>query len=189
MDAFAVSVANGIAEPRMGTGKKLLCAFFFGAFQFFMPLLGYACGTAFFSVVEQIAPYLSFSLLAFLGGKMIFDYRKERRARLRSPYIKPLLMRSGGQGLTVFKLTAQAVATSIDALAAGVAMLAASRESGLPAHIAICTLVIGAVTFALSGVASELGKRAGSKFTDEAGLAGGLVLVAIGIKLLSEGIL
>ncbi len=189
IDAFAVSVANGIAEPRMGMWKKLLCAFFFGAFQFFMPLVGYACGTAFSSVVEKIAPYLSFSLLAFLGGKMIFDYVKERRARLRSPCTQAPLARSGGKGLTVFKLTAQAVATSIDALAAGVAMLAADGAGGLPAHIALCCFVIGVITFVLSGVASELGNRAGSKFTDEAGLAGGLVLVAIGIKLLLDGIL
>lgn len=189
MDAFAVSVANGMAEPRMRIRKLLCIAFAFGGFQFFMPLVGYVCGAAFSSIVEMIAPYLSFALLALLGGKMIFDYFAERFARNRSGAIKPLLCLHKSGGLTAGKLLAQAVATSIDALAVGITLLAQERTGGLPAHVAVCALVIGAVTFLLSGIAVELGKRAGAKFTDEAGLAGGLVLVAIGLKLLLEGIL
>lgn len=189
MDAFAVSVANGMAEPRMRVRKRLLIAFAFGFFQFFMPLVGYLCGAAFSSVVEKIAPYLSFALLAVLGGKMMFDYFGGRRARAQSGCIRPMLVFRKSGALTAGRLFVQAVATSIDALAVGVTLLAQERTGGLPAHVAVCALVIGVVTFLLSGIAVGLGNRAGAKFADEAGLAGGLVLTGIGLKLLLEGIL
>lgn len=189
MDAFAVSVANGIAEPRMRMRGQLCIALAFGGFQFLMPLIGYVCGSAFSSLVEKIAPYLSFALLAFLGGKMIFDYIAETPARSRAQSAKPFLFQRGKGRLTAGRLLAQAVATSIDALAVGVALLAQEKTGGLPAHVAVCALVIGVVTFLISGVAVTLGKKAGGRITDEANLAGGLVLVGIGLKLLLEGIL
>lgn len=189
MDAFAVSVADGISEPRMRMRKQFGIAFAFGGFQFLMPIVGYVCGSAFSFLVEKIAPYLSFALLAFLGGKMIFDYFAETLSRDRAHSIKQPLSPSGRGGLTAGKLSAQAVATSIDALAVGVALLAQEQTGGLPAHFAICALVIGMVTFFISGIAVTLGKKAGGRITDEANLAGGLVLVGIGLKLLLEGIL
>lgn len=189
MDAFAVSVANGIAEPRMRMRGQLCIAFAFGGFQFLMPLVGYVCGSAFSFLVEKIAPYLSLALLAFLGGKMIFDYFAETLSRRKAQFIKPPLSQNGKGGLTAARLLVQAVATSIDALAVGVALLAQEQMGGLPAHVAVCALVIGIVTFLISGIAVTLGKKAGGRFTDEASLAGGLVLVGIGVKLLLEGIL
>lgn len=184
MDAVAVSLTNGMCEPRMRILKMLAIAGAFALFQFFMPVVGYYCGYAFSSFVEQIAPWLSFALLAFIGGKMIFDsvceMVKKRKGMLESAPKKPL-----GAG----KLLVQAVATSLDALAVGVTLLAVDTTQGLPFHAVLCALVIGAVTFALSLPAVVIGKKAGDAFSDKAELFGGAVLIAIGLKILLEGIL
>ena len=76
MDAVAVGTTNGMTEPKMAIRKMFLIAFAFGAFQFLMPVLGYYCSYAFAEFVSKIAPWLSFVLLGFLGGKMIFDFFK-----------------------------------------------------------------------------------------------------------------
>ena len=107
MDAAAVGMANGMAEPRMSRQKTFLIALFFGVFQGGMPLLGYFGSSVFSSLVRRIAPYLSFMLLLFLGGKMLIDAASEEEERL--------LVRR--EGLRLPALTAQAVATSVDALA------------------------------------------------------------------------
>ena len=183
MDAFAVGMTNGMTEPKMRLYKMLCVAGMFALFQFLMPVVGYYCGYAFSSLVAKIAPYLSFALLAFIGGKMIFDFFRELRAAKRETAVyiqKPL-----GAG----KLLVQALATSMDALAVGVTLLAAETTKGLPMHVTLCALIIGAVTFALSLLAVFLGKKIGDRFARQAGLLGGVILLAIGIKILIEGIL
>lgn len=180
MDAFAVGMTDGISEPKMKPWKPILIAAFFGAFQFLMPVAGYYFGSIFTFAIKEIAPWISFAILAFLGGKMVFDFFMERGKR--------------GQGETaakstgVPKLFVQAVATSIDALAVGVTFLASDATQGLPMHVTLCALVIGAVTFMLSLVAVFLGRKAGDKFSDKARLLGGLILIAIGLKILIEGL-
>ncbi len=172
MDASAVGMTNGMVEPKMKVGKVLLVAFFYALFQFAMPVIGYYCASVFTSVVEQIAPWLSFALLAIIGGKMIFDcFKKEEKED------KPL-----GLG----KLCMQALATSIDALAVGVTLLATEATVGLPMNIWLCALSIGAVTFALSVAAVYIGKKVGDKLADKAELIGGIILIAIGLKILIE---
>ncbi len=184
MDAFAVSLSNGMAEPKMNYRKMLLIAGAFGLFQFLMPLLGYGCSYAFASLVEKIAPWLSFALLAFLGGKMIFDFFLERRAKKRGEEKSEERTR-----LTLGKLLVQAVATSIDALAVGVTLLAAETAEGLPVNIFLCALTIGAITFSLSMIAVFAGGKVGDAFSDKATLLGGLILIGIGLKILIEGLL
>lgn len=184
MDAFAVGLTNGMAEPKMRLGKMCLVAGMYAFFQFLMPVLGYYCSYAFYSLVKEIAPWLSFALLTLIGGKMILDFIVETRAgkRKRADALpqKPL-----GAG----KLLVQAVATSIDALAVGVTLLASETAEGLPMHVALCALVIGSITFALSLLAVFLGKRIGDRFSDKAGLLGGAILLVIGAKILIEGLL
>ena len=182
MDAVAASLTNGMVEPKMRIWKMLAIAGAFALFQFGMPLLGYYCSAAFSSLVEKIAPWLSFALLSFIGGKMIFDAVKEMGDRERTLVRREKKLGAG-------KLLMQAVATSLDALAVGVTFLAAETTKGLPFHAALCALVIGGVTFLLSIIAVAVGKRAGNRFSDKAELFGGIVLVAIGIKLLVEGVL
>ena len=183
MDAVAVGATNGMTEPKMKWGKLLLIAATFGLFQFGMPVIGYYFGYAFSSLVEKIAPWLSFALLAFIGGKMIADCAIELHKKRKGEEVaerKPL-----GAG----KLLLQGVATSLDALAVGVTLLAAETTKGLPIHAVLCALVIGAITFSLVVPAVLLGKKVGGKFADKAGFLGGAVLIAIGIKILIEGLL
>lgn len=189
MDAVAVSMASGMAEPHMKTAKAAVMAATFALFQFAMPLIGYFCGYAFSAIVERIAPWLSFVLLALIGGKMLFDCIGELREKARSDALRPMLApHAQTQRGFAARLIAQGVATSLDALAVGVTLLAVQTSDGLPLHVAGCAAVIGAVTFALSFAGVQLGRRAGDKFADSAGLLGGAVLIAIGVKLLAEGL-
>lgn len=175
MDAVAVGMTNGMVEPSMRLGKMLLIALFFGLFQAGMPVLGYYLGYAFTSLVEQIAPWLSFALLVFLGGKMIYDGCKKEEGEL-----KPV-----GIG----KLCLQAVATSIDALAVGVTLLAMETASSLPFSVWWCALVIGAVTLMLSFIAVFCGKKLGNRLADKAEIVGGIILILIAGKILVESFL
>ena len=175
MDAAAVGMANGMAEPKMGWKKTLLIALFYGVFQSAMPLLGYYGSSVFSSLVGRIAPYLSFILLGYLGGKMLFDAAHEASR---------FLHKKGKLGLGA--LTAQAVATSIDALAVGVSFMAQEAAGALTMAVPWCALIIAATTFILSLAAVQVGKLAGDKFSGSAQKVGGLVLLLIGIKLLFE---
>lgn len=183
MDAVAVGMADGMAEPAMPLSKHMAIAAAFGLFQFLMPLAGYYFGSVFASLVEKIAPGLSFALLAFIGGKAIVSHLLERRSGgLRGN------LRRRRKKLGFAAVAAQAVATSMDALAVGVTFLAAETASALPAHVALCALVIGLVTFSLSAPAVFLGGKAGNRFSGGAEFVGGLVLVAIGFKILLESL-
>lgn len=172
MDACAVGMTNGMLEPKMRAGKGVFTAFAYGFFQFFMPVLGFYGSSVLSGALSAIAPYLSFGVLAFLGGKMIFDTFRKEKPRAKA--------------LDVGKLFLQAIATSIDALAVGVAFLAISAGGGLPAHPVECCALIGVVTFLLSAVSVEIGKRAGDKLADRAEFSGGAILLVIGLKILLE---
>ena len=185
MDAVAVSLSNGMAEPKMAIKKMLLIAFAFGLFQFAMPVIGYYCSYAFAEFVKKIAPWLSFVLLGFLGGKMVFDFFKERRKKPEEESEEAPVRAK----LSMGKLLLQAVATSIDALAVGVTLLAVESTDGLAFHVLYCALIIGVITFSLSLPAVFAGGKVGDKFSDKASLAGGLILIAIGLKILIESFL
>ncbi len=181
MDAFAVGMTDGMEEPTMSAPKRAAVAGAFGLFQCLMPLIGYYASSAFSSVVERIAPWLSFALLAFIGGKAVFSaVMEERRGGL--------LKRTSRARLTPAKLFAQAIATALDALAVGVTLLASEATVGLPFHIVLCALLIGLVTFILSAAAVEMGERVGNRLSDRAELLGGGVLILIGVKILLEGV-
>ena len=190
MDAVAVGIASGMTEPRMRMAQGIAMALTFALFQFGMPLVGYFCGYAFFAVVEKIAPWLSFALLLLIGGKMVADCVKEQIEERRSGLIHPMLSAhaSTSRIAWVGRLLAQGVATSLDALAVGVTLLASELSEGLPFPIVACAAVIG-VTFALSFAGVQIGRKAGDQFADSAGLLGGCVLIAIGVKLLAEGLM
>lgn len=184
MDAFAVGMTDGMAEPAMSFFKHMAIAFAFGLFQALMPIAGYYASSALAELVERIAPYLSFALLGFLGGKSVVSYVFAQRLR---GFGRPV--RSGRKPLGAAALFAQAVATSLDALAVGVTLLATETSVGLPFGAPLCALLIGMVTFTLSAAAVRIGARAGDRFSSRAELAGGLILLLIGVKLLLEGVL
>lgn len=181
MDAVAVSLISGMTSPDMKLKRIFETAGAFGLFQFFMPLLGYCIGEAFSKYVAQIAPALSFLILVFLGGKMILGCVKELMEK-RPPFMKK--EKEGG----ALKLLIQALATSIDALAVGVPLLAFEVQGTLALPPMLAALVIGAVTFALSFCAVLVGKKAGAAIADKAEILGGVVLIFIGVKILLESV-
>ncbi len=180
MDATAVSIADGMNDAKMRPGKAVCTAGAFAAFQFFMPLVGYCCGAVFAKAVATVAPVLSFILLALIGLSMIFESLKSSRdgkARFRKKKTK-----SAG-----LKLLGEAFATSIDALAVGITLLAAEQSGALPLGIFLSALMIGVVTFILSFAGALLGRKAGTYVADRAGILGGVVLLFIGVKIIFGG--
>ncbi len=198
MDACTVAMTNGMTDGKMPMKKALLIGFLFGAFQMAMPLIGYyvtgIVADAFMDAFEKIAAFVSFALLAFLGGRMLWEAAKEMQYKKRA-LVKNETQTEGvcpclTEKLTLGKLLLQAVATSIDALAVGVTLqMAAISPAGLALGAWGATGAIGIVTFALSFGAVYVGKAIGDRLADKAGLFGGAVLVLIGLKLFIEGIL
>lgn len=178
MDAAAVSMTNGLNEPKMRIWKVLLIALFFGIFQGVMPLIGYFAGTLFAEAVASVAPYVALVLLGFIGGRMIYDALKKKQEE-EEPADK---------NLSVSALTVQAIATSIDALAVGISLLALSESGALKINIFAACALIAACTFIISLAAVFIGKKFGAVLADKAELIGGIILVAIGLKIFIEGV-
>ncbi len=181
MDAFAAGLTDGMRETKMCPDKLLLIAATFGFMQFAMPLAGYLFGGLFAAVVERIAPWLSFALLAFIGGKSVVEFLSERN--------KPSLAGLGRKPVRHGEIAVQGLATSLDALAVGVTFLAAETSKSLPMSVFWCSAIIGCTTFLLSCAAVLFGKKIGDRFADNAKLLGGIVLILIGFKILLEGLL
>ncbi len=168
MDAFAVSVSSGISVPGFGWKHAFKMGMWFGSFQFLMPLAGWLLGRGVSSYIEAVDHWIAFALLALIGGRMILEAVKgdaEGRAVTE---------------LTVRRLSLLAVATSIDALAVGVSM------AFMDVNIFLSAAIIGVVAFVLSVLGGRLGRYLGDLFQKRATIAGGLVLMGIGIKILAE---
>ena len=167
MDAFAVAVCRGLEMRRLNVRQALLIALFFGGFQALMPLAGYLLGAGFAHYISNVDHWIAFALLAFIGGRMIWEaLRGGEEEHIDALGLKLLVM--------------MAVATSIDALAVGVTF-AFLRMRILPS-----VLCIGATTFVLSFAGVCVGNRFGTRFKKKAEVAGGMVLVLIGVKILLE---
>ena len=177
MDAAAVGMTNGLNEPKMRLTKILLIALFFGFFQGVMPLIGYFAGTLFAEAVASIAPYVALVLLGFIGGKMIYEALKKSKEEEETV-----------KNLGVGALTVQAIATSIDALAVGISLLALNGIGALKVNIFAACAIIAACTFVISLAAVFIGKKFGAVLADKAELIGGIILVAIGLKIFIEGV-
>ena len=170
MDAFAVSVTNGIAMRPFKTGYALWHGLYFGAFQFLMPLAGYILGSTVSGYVTAIGPYVSFALLAFIGGKMILEAVRGGEEG------------SGGMAaLSHKRLLALAVATSIDALAVGITFAFLPGTRIVPA-----VALIGSITFVFSASGIRLGNVFGLRYKSKAEFVGGVILILLGTKILLE---
>lgn len=172
MDAFAVSVCKGLGMRRIRWGQALLIALFFGGFQALMPLLGYFLGTQFAQYVEPVDHWVTFGLLSLIGGKMIWDGIHEDD--------EPDSCAVEEQRLGLGELTMLAVATSIDAFAVGCSL------AFLSVNIWVAVAAIGLTTFLLSLAGVGLGHRFGTRYNKPATIAGGVVLILIGLKTLLE---
>ncbi len=172
MDAFSVSVCKGLSMKKIDYKGAFITALFFGAFQAGMPLIGCFLGNRFENFISTYSHWIAFILLGFIGGKMILEVLRGGEEDGNTTEYR----------LDLKELTVLAVATSIDALAIGI-LFTAQQTS-----IALSVGIIGAITFivCLTGVA--VGNRFGSKYEKKAELAGGIVLVLIGVKLLLGGL-
>ena len=173
MDAFSVSIANGLAEPRMRPLKCTAVAGAYSFFQFLMPMIGWLLVrtvVGWFGVIERFVPYIALALLLFIGVKMIVDcVRGKEEDEMRR--------------LTVGVLLLQGIATAIDALSVGFTL----AEYELPSALA-ASLVIAAVTFVICLFGLWIGKRFGSIFK-HAEVVGGIILILIGIEIFVKNVL
>ena len=170
MDAFAVSVTNGIAMRPFKTGYALWHGLYFGAFQFLMPLAGYILGSTVSGYVTAIGPYVSFALLAFIGGKMILEAVHGGE--------------EGSGGMAALSHKPLAVACSIDAFAVGVSFAFSPPGPG----VVLSCAVIGCTTFLIAFGGAMAASRIPGIRPKTAEIAGGIILVGIGVKLLLEGL-
>lgn len=171
MDAFAVAICKGLAMPRVNRKQTLLIGLYFGVFQAVMPLTGWLLGSQFARHVTKMAPWIAFVLLAWIGGSMIRESLSTKEEEEEEPEPAELRHR---------ELLMLAIATSIDALAVGVTF------AFLQVRILPSVTLIGLVTFVLSFAGVAVGNRFGARFEKKAELAGGVVLLLIGLKILLE---
>ena len=166
MDAFAVSVCKGLSVKKVGVKHAALAGLYFGGFQFLMPVIGYLLGFRFESVIESIDHWVAFVLLAFIGGNMIKESLGKAEELNDDFGVKTMLL--------------MAIATSIDALAVGITF------AFLEVQILPAAGLIGVTTFLLSFVGIYIGNAFGTRYKSRAELAGGIILVVIGVKILLE---
>lgn len=177
MDAFSVSLANGLSEPNMRRRKLLFIALTFAAFQGLMPLIGWICVhtmVEYFSAFETFIPWIALALLSFIGGKMLFEGIKENKClKGDSPESCPLR-----KELSITALLVQGVATSIDALSVGFTISDYDLAMAL-----FCVLIIAIVTFFICLAGILLGKRFGTVFAGKSAIFGGAILIFIGAEI------
>ncbi len=176
MDAFSVSLANGLGEPKMKKPKMCLIAGTFAFFQAFMPLLGWFfvhTMLEYFKVVEKFIPYISLVLLVWIGGKMILE-SLVNKGEESNEYKK----------LTFAALVFQGIATSIDALSVGFTIASLDFLAAF-----VEAIIIAAMTFVICVAGLIIGKLFGTKLSNKAGILGGCVLIVIGIEVFLKGVL
>ena len=174
MDAFSVSLANGLNEPEMKKSRMLTIAGTFAVFQFAMPMAGWFCVhtlVEYFKSFQNFIPWIALILLLYIGGKMLIEgIRGEEKEKTASK-------------LNFSALLVQGVATSIDALSVGFTI---SDYNGFEAFIA--SLLIGFVTLLICMAGLAIGRRAGTALAGKAGIIGGIILIGIGIEIFVKGV-
>jgi putative Mn2+ efflux pump MntP len=166
MDAFAVSICKGLSMTRMSWKKAAVIGTYFGGFQALMPIIGYLLGVGFQSKIAYMDHWISFGLLALIGINMIKESLEENESFDDKTDFRTMLI--------------LAIATSIDALTIGVTF------AFLKVNIVSAAFIIGAITFAVSLTGVKIGNVFGDKYKKKAGIAGGIILILMGIKILVE---
>ncbi len=174
MDAFAVSITNGLCYKDMRTGMRITMAASFGLFQGIMPALGYFTGNVFAEKIKAIDHWVAFVLLAGIGINMIAEAIKENKSHKKGESYCEI------KKLTITSLLVQSVATSIDAFAVGISLALAG------ASILTSAVSIAVITFLCCLAGVYIGTFAGGALKDKAQIAGGIVLIFIGLKILIE---
>ena len=171
MDAFAVSITSGITIKHLKINNALKIAVFFGLFQAIMPLVGWLAGLSLKDFISEIDHWIAFGLLSFIGCKMIYE---SITVQSNEKHFDPL---------NVYVLLMLSVATSIDALAVGVSF------AFLKVSIVTPVIIFGTITFLLSYLGVYIGDRIGHFFENKIEIAGGLLLIGIGLKILIESLI
>lgn len=169
MDAFSVSLANGLKEPGMKAGKENAIAGVFGSFQALMPMLGWICVHTIvntFRTFEKWIPWIALILLLYIGGKMLIEGIKHKDGETEAPAV-------GAAALMV-----QAIATSIDALSVGFTIAGYDWRMAL-----VESMIIAAVTYVISMAGIKIGKKVGTKLSGKANILGGIILIGIGVEI------
>ncbi|SHK24808.1 Putative Mn2+ efflux pump MntP [Hathewaya proteolytica DSM 3090] len=176
MDAFAVSICKGLNMTKINFKHCTIVGLFFGGFQALMPLIGWFLGSQFQSYITSFDHWVAFALLAFIGGKMIYDSIKVDEDEDKDSDICAIL--------NIKDLFILSIATSIDALAVGITFALLPNV-----NIWLSIATIGIITFALSFVGVIIGSKFGKKYEKRAEFLGGAILITLGIKILVEHIL
>ena len=171
MDAFAVSICKGLGMRKVNGKQALVIGLFFGGFQALMPMIGWLLGRQFEQYIVSIDHWIAFVLLAFIGGKMIAEARKPEEEEATIEMDQPLDLK---------ELLVMTVATSIDALAVGISF------AFLNYPLVEAVTVIGVTTFFISVAGVYIGNYFGNKYQKKAEMAGGVILILIGTKILLE---
>ena len=175
MDAFSVSMANGLNEPNMSKGKMCGIAGVFGAFQAIMPMTGWICVhtiVRYFTKFERFIPWIALVLLLYIGGKMLVEGIRNKDESGEKP------------GLGFGALLVQGIATSIDALSVGFTIAEYDLSMAL-----VSSLIIAVVTFCICMGGLILGKKAGTRLSGKASILGGVILIAIGLEIFISGLI
>lgn len=189
MDAFAVSVTNGISIKNLRNRDAIKIALFMGGFQGIMPLIGWVAGIGFKDYITKYDHWIALILLSIIGGKMIYESVKELKenSRVNKDELEVIVDKedkevNDKQRLNNKVLLLLAIATSIDALAVGVSF------AFLDINIVGAALIIGITTYIISFIGVKIGKKCGVLFKNKAEIAGGILLILIGVKILLEHI-
>ncbi len=173
MDAFSVSMANGLNEPQMKRSRMAMMAGVFAGFQFLMPMIGWLCVhtiVQYFNAFEKCIPWIALILLVYIGGKMLYEsFHGDEEEEL--------------SGVGAFALFIQGVATSIDALSVGFTI----ADYGLVMAL-VCSLIIAVVTFFICITGVKIGKTFGTRLASKSQILGGVILIAIGLEIFIKGI-
>jgi len=169
MDAFAVSVCKGLSVKKAGLKESTVCGVWFGGFQGLMPLLGFLLGSLFAKAIEAFDHWVAFGLLAIIGINMLKEaFSSDCDCENHADF-------------SVKAMFILAIATSIDALAVGISLAVAGSV-----NIWTAVALIGATTFTLSALGVKIGNLFGSRFEKKAQVAGGVILIVLGVKILLE---
>lgn len=168
MDAFAVSICKGLSMKKINWKKGIIIGLYFGIFQALMPVIGYFLGSAFESFVISIDHWIAFILLLLIGGNMIKEALGEEESE------------NCNDNVDFKTMIVLAIATSIDALAVGITF------AFLNVNLLLAVSLIGIITFIISLTGVKLGNKFGSKYEKKAQIAGGVILIIIGLKILLE---
>ena len=170
MDAFAVSICKGLSMKKAGPKEGVICGAWFGGFQALMPLVGFFLGTLFAEAIEAFDHWVAFGLLALIGANM-----------LKEAFEKCDCCEEHNADLSFKTMLVMAIATSIDAMAVGISLAMAGDV-----NIITAVLLIGVITFTLSAAGVKIGNVFGSRFEKKAQVAGGVILILLGLKILLE---